>query len=143
MPDHNRHAVCVSRGRDFVRQPRLADSRFAGDQEQAPAPRSRVVESTQQRSQLALAAHHRTRRPSSKLVGSTYLRRVNLRDESIAPGRHGNHESWRLGIVAQSLPDLSDRSVDAVLAIDKDALAPDALEDLLARNQLSAALNQQ
>src|ERR1039458_10753730 len=71
------------------------------------------------------------------------LRRANLGDESIAPGRHGSHESRHLGIVGQSPPELSDRSVDAGLAIDEDALAPDAVENFLARNELSTALDQQ
>src|SRR5208282_6726838 len=118
----------------------LADARLAGEQEQAPAPGGRVVEAAQHRGQLPLASHHHTRRPSSKLLSSTYLGRANLGDESIAPGRHGSHESRHLGIVGQSPPELSDRSVDAGLAIDEDALAPDAVENFLARNELSMAL---
>ena len=143
MPDQQRHPLGVSRGRNLIRQPSLADAGFAGNQEQPPAARSRIVESAQQGSQLAPASHHRTRQPSSNLFGSSYLRCANLCDKSIAPGRHGSHESRRVGIVAQGSPHLPDRSIDAVFAIDEDALAPDALENFLARDDLPAAVNEQ
>src|SRR5208282_3019847 len=107
-----------------------------------PAPRSRIVECAQQRSELALASHHPARRSSSKLHRSTCLRCANLRDESITPGRHRDDESRRLRIVAQCPPDFSYRGVDAVLAIDEDALAPNALQDFFACDELSAAVDQ-
>src|SRR5216683_636768 len=41
------------------------------------------------------------------------------------------------------MPELADRGVDAVIGVDEDAPAPDALEDLLARHELAATLDQQ
>src|ERR1700722_3713022 len=143
MPDENRHPLYVSRGRTPIRHPRLADPWFARNQDQAPAPRSRIVEYAQQRSELALASYHPTRWPSSKLFGASYLWRPNLRDETVAPCWYSSDETGSIGIVAQRPPDFSYRGVDAVLAIDEDALAPDALEDFFACDELSAALDQQ
>ncbi|HYL60448.1 MAG TPA: hypothetical protein VEU51_16390 [Candidatus Acidoferrales bacterium] len=143
MPHQHRHALCLSRGRDLIGQAGLADAGFARDQEQPPAPGIRVFESAQHQSQLAFASHHHARRPSSNLLRPASLRAANLCDESITPAGDGGDESRRLGIVAQSAPQLSHRSVDAGLAIDKDALAPDALQNFLARDELSTTLNQQ
>src|SRR5260370_31832907 len=74
MSDNNRHPLCVSRGRNLTRQPRLADAGFAANQEQAPAPGGRIVESVQQKGAVALAAHHRARGPSPNLLRSTSFR---------------------------------------------------------------------
>src|SRR6266851_1645767 len=41
------------------------------------------------------------------------------------------------------MPELADRGVDAVIGVDEDAPAPDALEDLPARHELAATLDQQ
>ena len=73
----------------------------------------------------------------------SYLRRTNLCDEPVTPGRYRCHEARRVGIVAQGPPNFSYRSVDTGLAIDEHALAPDALENFLARDELSASLDEQ
>src|SRR6266481_714090 len=137
MPDQQRHSLRVSNDRNLIGESRLADARFAGNQEHAPAPSGRIVESAEQRSQLALTSDYDAQRPSSKLFRAICLRSANLCDESIAPGRDRKHESRRLRIIAQGPPELSYRRVDAGLAIDKDALAPDALQNFFARNELS------
>jgi hypothetical protein len=41
----------------------------------------------------------------------------------------------------QSAPELANGGVDAGIGVDEDTLAPDALEDLLARDKLSAPLD--
>ena len=129
MPDQNRHAIRISRGCNLVRQASLADAGLAGNQKRRPR---REAASSRP---LSIAASSRSRPtivPGGRIeIAPLYLSSVaNLCDESIALGRHGSHESRRLGIVAQSPPELSHRRVDAGLAIDEHALAPDALENL-------------
>ena len=143
MPNQQRHPPGLRHGRNLIRQSSLADAGLAGNQEQPPAARGRIVESAQQRRQLAIASHHRARRPGSKPAGANHLWRPDLSDEPVAPCGYSGDETRRIGIVGQGSSDLSDRSVDAVLAVEEDALAPDALQNFLARNQLSAALDQQ
>jgi hypothetical protein len=47
-----------------------------------------------------------------------------------------------IGIVFQHLPDLSDRPVNAVVGIEKNSLAPNPLDDLVACNQFAILLHQ-
>jgi hypothetical protein len=42
------------------------------------------------------------------------------------------HEAGLIGIIFQSLADLSDGGVDAVLGVDENILAPEAVDDFLA-----------
>src|SRR6266581_7318690 len=64
-------------------------------------------------------------------------------DETIAPPRDGLDEAGLLRIVPQDLPDLANRAVDAVVAIEVDALSPNPLDDLLPADQLSPLLRQE
>ena len=141
MPDENGHPLCFSRGRNFVREPRLAYAGLTGNQEQAPAPGSRIVESAQQRGQFAVASNHRTRRPRSKFPASACPCYLNLADETITLAGYCGDESRRIGVVAQCMPDLPYRGIDSVVRIQEDALAPYPLQDFLARHELSAPVS--
>src|SRR5271167_3844124 len=104
----------------------------------ATSSASRVFESAQQRGQFALAANNRTLRPRSKFPASAFLCYLNLADETITLAGYCGDESWRIGVVVQCMPDLPHRGIDSVVRIQEDALAPHALQDFLARHELSA-----
>src|SRR5450631_3372497 len=54
--------------------------------------------------------------------------------EAVSLAGDGLDEAGLGGIVAQGLADFPNRGVDAVLGIDEDVLAPEALDDFLARD---------
>jgi hypothetical protein len=62
-------------------------------------------------------------------------------DKTIPSPGDGLDEARLFGIVLQYLADLADGAVDAVVGIEKGALAPDTLDNLLARNDLSPLLD--
>jgi hypothetical protein len=59
-----------------------------------------------------------------------------------APGDCLN-EAWLLGVVSKDVPYFSDCSVDAVVGIEKNVLAPDSLCDLFAADDLTSLLYQE
>ena len=54
----------------------------------------------------------------------------------------GQYEAGPLGIITQSLTNLADGTVDAVVGVEENALSPNLLDDLLMRGQLPAAFHQ-
>src|SRR5664280_1089603 len=65
------------------------------------------------------------------------------RSKAVPLAHHGCYEARLLRVVPQRQADLADCGVDAVNDIDEDVLAPQALGDLFARDQLPAPLHQQ
>ena len=68
---------------------------------------------------------------------------VDGRDEPVAATGDGFDVRRPIGGVAQRLPDLADRGVDAGLDVDEDVRPPEPLGDLGARDELSRPLDQQ
>ena len=68
---------------------------------------------------------------------------VDGRDEPVAAAGDGFDVRRLIGGIAQRLPDLADRRVDAGLDVDEDVRAPQPLGDLGARDELSRSLDQQ
>ena len=66
----------------------------------------------------------------------------NRRDETVSLPRDRLYEARLFGIILQDLPNLADRSVDAVVGVEEDILAPDPLNDVFPSDDLSPALNQ-
>src|SRR5437762_13646800 len=67
----------------------------------------------------------------------------NRGGKAIPLAHHRLHETRLLRIVAQDEADLTHSRVDAVVDIDENFLAPQAVSDLLAGNEFSAPLDQQ
>src|ERR1019366_807156 len=65
------------------------------------------------------------------------------RDKAVSLPGHGLYEPRSLGIVLQGLPDFADRSVDAVVSIEKNVGAPDPFHNLLAGDDAVPLLDQQ
>src|SRR5450631_3733068 len=63
--------------------------------------------------------------------------------EAVSLAGDGLDEAGLVGIVAQGLADFPNRGVDAVLGIDEDVLAPEALDDFLARDDGAVFFRQQ
>jgi hypothetical protein len=53
------------------------------------------------------------------------------------------YEPGPIRIILERLTNFADRAIDAVVSIEEDAIPPDSLDDLFARDQLSSLLNQQ
>ena len=77
------------------------------------------------------------------MSGAGGLRSANLGDEPVASGRHRKDEPGCLGVVAESAAELAHRAVDGIVNIEKHPFTPEALQDLLARHELSTLLDQQ
>jgi hypothetical protein len=69
-------------------------------------------------------------------VGARRNRR-NFGDKAIALSRHGAQESRVIRILLQGGADFADGSVDAVIGVHKNILAPNALKDLVPGDELS------
>src|SRR5262249_15605388 len=120
------------------------DAGFAGDQKhQAATPRERFVEPARQGTEFPLASDHRIETASTKLSGAAGLRSANLGDEPVTLAWHGDHQSRRVRVVAQRSAELAHRRVDSVINIEEYPLAPEALENFLARHKLSPLVDQQ
>ena len=65
------------------------------------------------------------------------------RGKTIPFADHGLYEAGLLRVIAQYEPDLANSRVDAVVDVDKDTLAPEAVGDLFAGDELSIPLDQQ
>ena len=65
------------------------------------------------------------------------------RDESIPLARNGLDERGSIRRIAQSLPDLADRGVDAGLDVDEHVLAPQSIDDVATGDELTSTLDQQ
>ena len=63
-------------------------------------------------------------------------------DEAIPLAGDGLYETRLFGIVLQNLPDLTNRSINAVIGVEEDILAPDSRDDVLPANDLSLVLDQ-
>src|SRR6202034_2559024 len=63
-------------------------------------------------------------------------------DETISLAGDGLYETRLFRIILQNLPDLTNRTVDAVIGVEEDILAPDSRDDVLPANDLSLMLNQ-
>ena len=59
-----------------------------------------------------------------------------LADESVSLARHRLDEAGALDVLTQGSPNFADGGIDAVLGIDEYVLPPEALNDLLASNDL-------
>ena len=68
---------------------------------------------------------------------------LNLPYEAVALGGNRHQKARRIDAVVQCPADLTHSSVDRRVNIYKDALPPDALENFLARHELSLSLSQQ
>jgi len=64
-------------------------------------------------------------------------------NEAVTLARDGLYEAWLLGVIPERLPNLADGGVDAVLGVEKNVLAPDPFDDLIAGNQLTVPLHQE
>jgi hypothetical protein len=71
------------------------------------------------------------------------LRAVFLGYEAITFSGDGLDESRALGIVFQGLPDFPDRGVDAVLGVDEDIFAPEAVANFLAGDDAALLFGEQ
>src|SRR5208337_1082143 len=65
------------------------------------------------------------------------------RDKPVSLAGNGLYEARLIGIVSQHLADLADGAINAVVGIQKDAFAPDTLNDLFPRDHLPSALQQE
>ena len=74
-----------------------------------------------------------------------WLRRtaIFLGDEAIAFAGHGLDEAGMVGIVFQSLANFADGGIDAVLGVDEDFFAPEAVDDFLAGNDVAVFFREQ
>src|SRR5215469_13786244 len=73
-------------------------------------------------------------------VGVTIAHR---RNEPISLSGNGLDKARLFGIVAKHLPDFTDRSIDAVIGVNKNALAPNFCRNLFARDDLVSPSNQE
>ena len=81
---------------------------------------------------------YRTRSTSFPLLAP-----LELCDETVAAAGYGFDESWIIRFIAQCRANLVDGEVDAAFKIDKGVVAPDALVNFLAGDDLSVAFDHQ
>jgi hypothetical protein len=70
-------------------------------------------------------------------------RAVDRSNETIAIARNGLDESRAIGGIAKRLPQLSDRGVQAVVEADERVCRPEALPQLVARDDGTASIQEQ
>jgi hypothetical protein len=63
--------------------------------------------------------------------------------ESVASPGYGLDKSRLFGIVLKDLGDFPNSSIDGVIGIEEDVLAPQLFDDLFPRHQLASPLHQQ
>jgi len=83
-------------------------------------------------------SHHRSLRGTGhvgrRVLGDRGIPDGHRRDEPVSPAGDGLDEVRVLRVVSQHLPDLADRVVNAVIRVEKNALAPDSLDNLIPRD---------
>ena len=67
---------------------------------------------------------------------------VNRGNEPVTLAGDGLHETRPLWVIAKDIADLADGSIDAVLGVEKDPLAPETVYDFLSRYQMPLFLEE-
>jgi hypothetical protein len=77
------------------------------------------------------------------LISALAMKINNRSNEAVSLAGYSLYEPGLLGIILQHLPNFADGAVDAVIGVEENSVAPDSLDDLFARDQLTALLDQE